>query len=210
MNVNLPGVPALARAAAGVLIGGCVFAIVFLICAQGSFRRGITDFEFAHVLGTAMQGTAKEETGAQALGVIGDSAGPTALKATVVAGICLMAFHALVITRVVRRGWIVQGLVLGAVTFLALGVIYVPYADARLDTPIGAWGVDQGRMTPVVLAGSSLIAALVGARCYDLAERATWWRSEPVAVDEHIAGLTGGDESLELPEQGAEGGVIRP
>ena len=209
MNVNLPGIPAIARAVAGVLIAGVVFAVVFLICAQGSFRRGITDFDFAHVLGTAMQGTAKEETGAEALGVIGDSAGPTALEATLVAGVCLLAFHALVIVRLVRRSWLVQGLVLAAVTFLVLGLVYVPYADSKLDTPIGPWGSDQGGMTPVVLAGASLIAALVAARIYDLTERASWWRSEEVTVDEQLAEITGSDESLELPEQGPEQGAVR-
>jgi hypothetical protein len=62
----------------------------------------------------------------------------------------------------------------------------------------------------VVLAGASLIAALVAARCYDLAERASWWRPEAVAVDEQLAALTGTEESLELPEQGPEQGAVRP
>ncbi len=210
MNVNLPGVPALARAVAGVLIGGAVTAVVFLICVQGSFHQGITDFDFAHVLGTAIEGTATEETGADALGVIGDSAGPTALWTTVVCGIVLLAFHALVIVRFVRRRWEIQGLVLGLTLFLAVGLIYVPYVDSRLDSPIGPWGADQGGWTPFVFAGSSVIAALVGARCYDLARRASWWRPETVEVEEQLAELTGmGDESFELPEQGSEQGVIR-
>jgi len=210
VTVSLPGLPALARGVAGVLIGGVVTAIVFLICVQGSFHEGITDFDFAHVLGTAVEGTATEETGAEALGVIGDSAGPTALWITVVSGIVLLAFHALVIVRLVRRHWVVQGVALAVVLFLAIGLIYIPYADARLDTPMGPWGADQGGWTPIVFAGSSLIAALVGARCYDLAERASWWEAEKLAVDEQLAELTGVDESLELPEQDAERGVIRP
>ena len=41
---------------------------MFLICVQGSFRQGITDFDYAHVLGTAIEGTATEESGAEALG----------------------------------------------------------------------------------------------------------------------------------------------
>lgn len=209
MNVSLPGVPALARGVAGVVIGGVVTAAVFLICVQGSFHEGITDFDFSHVLGTAIEGTATEQTGAQALGVIGDSAGPTALWTTIACGIVLLAFHGLVIVRLVRRGWVVQGLVLALVLFLAIGLIFVPCVDARLDTPIGPWGADQGGWTPVVFAGSSVIAALVGARCYDLAERASWWRPEPVAVDEQLAELTGVDESLELPEEGSEEGLIR-
>jgi hypothetical protein len=206
----MPGLPALARAAAGVLIAGVVTAIVFLVCVQGSFRKGITDFDYAHVLGTAVEGTATEESGAEALGVIGDSAGPTALWTTIVAGIVLLAFHALVTARFVRGGWVVKGIALGIVCFLAIGLIYVPYVDAQLDTPIGWWGADQGGWTPIVFLGSSLIASLVGARCYDLAERATWWEEEKVAVDEQLAELTGVDESLELPEQGPEQGAVRP
>jgi hypothetical protein len=210
VTLNLPGFPALARAVAGVLIGGVVTAIVFLICAQGSFRQGITDFDYAHMLGTAIEGTATEESGAEALGVIGDSAGPTALWTTIIAGIVLLAFHALVVARFVRRGWVIKGIALGIVAFIAIGVIYIPYVDARLDTPVGPWGVDQGGMTPLVFLGSSLIACIAGARCYDLAERASWWEEEKVAVDEQLAELTLVDESLELPEQGPKQGAIRP
>ncbi len=210
MNVSLPGLPAVARAAAGAVIAGVVTAIVFLICVQGSFRQGITDLDFAHVLGTAVEGTAVEESGSDALGVIGDSAGPTALWVTIVAAIVILAFHALVITRFVKRHWLVQGAVLGVVIFLALGLVYVPYVDANLDTPIGPWGADQGGVTPLVLLASALIAGMVGARCYDLAARASWWQEEQLAVDEQLAELTGVDESLELPEQRAEEGAMRP
>ena len=121
MTLNLPGFPALARAVAGVLIGGVVTAIVFLICVQGSFRQGITDFDYAHVLGTAIEGTAVEESGAEALGVIGDSAGPTALWTTIIACIVLLAFHALVIARLVHRRWVLKGAVLGIVGGLWAG-----------------------------------------------------------------------------------------
>ncbi|HET6692144.1 MAG TPA: hypothetical protein VFG74_14905 [Miltoncostaeaceae bacterium] len=210
MTVNLPGLPALARAAAGVLFGGAVVAIVFLICVEGSFHQGYTDFDFAHVFGTAIKGTATEEHGSEALGVVGDSVGPTALWATVVCGIVLMAVHALVIVPLVRRRWEVQGLALAVVMFLAIGLVYVPYVDGRLDTPIGAWGSDQGGSTPFVFAASSVIASLVGARCYDLARSARWWRPERV-VDEQLTELTGIDtELLELPEERREQGAVRP
>lgn len=209
MNVNLPAAPAVARAIAGVLIGGVVAAITFLICVQGSFHKGITEFDFAHSLGTAVRGTATERTGAEALGVIGDSAGPTALWTTIICGIVLLAFHALVIVRLVRRSWVVQGLVLAVVLFLAVGLIYVPFVAARLDSPIGPWGSDQGGWTPLVFAGSSLIAALIAARIYDLTGRPSWWRPQRVQVDEQLAELTGLDESFELPEQRSEEGLIR-
>jgi len=210
VTISLPRLPALARAVAGVLMAGVVAGFLFLICVQGSFRQGITDFDFAHVLGTAIKGSAEERQGADALGVIGDTAGPTALYATLIAGVCLFAVHALVVVRLVRAHWLVQGLVLGAVGFLAIGLIYVPYAEANLDTPVGAWGADWGSHTPLVLALSVLIASIVGARVYDLAVRASWWEQESVHVDDQLAELTGLDESLELPEQGAEQGVMRP
>ena len=60
-----------------------------------------------------------------------------------------------------------------------------------------------------MFAGSSLIASPIGARCYDLSQRASWWRPEKVAVNEQLAELTGLDESLELPEEGTEEGLIR-
>ena len=62
MTVSRPG----ARPGPGsraVLMAGAITAIVFLICVQGSFHEGITDFDFTHVLGTAIEGTATEETG---------------------------------------------------------------------------------------------------------------------------------------------------
>ncbi len=209
MTVSLPGVPAIARGIAGVLIAGVITPIVFLICVQGSFNEGITDFDFSHVLGTAIEGTATEVTGGQALAVVGDSVGPTALWTTIACGIVLLAFHALVVVRLVRRGWVVQGLVLALVLFLAIGLIYVPFVDARLDTPIGPWGADQGGWTPFVFAASSVIAALIGARCYDLVRRASWWEEESLGVEEQLAELTAVEGSLELPEQGPEEGLIR-
>jgi hypothetical protein len=211
VNVNLPGLPAFARAAAGALMGGVVAALIFLVMVQGSFHKGITDFDYAHVLGTAIKGTAEEQRDSDALGVIGDTAGPTALWTTLVAGVVLMAVHGLVVTRFVRRRWEIQGLVTGLIAFLAIGVIYGPYVDANLDSPIGPWGADQGGWTPIVFLVSCVAASLVGSRCYSLAVDAGWWETDRVVVDEQLAELTGVDtELLELPEKGAEQGTMRP
>ena len=203
--------PALARGVAGVLIGGIITALTFLIMVQGSFRQGIMDFDWGHVLGTSIHGSAEETTGGQALDVIGDTAGPDALYATLIAGVVLLAFHALVVVRFVRKPWPVQGLVLGVVAFLAIGFIYMPYVDANLDTPIGLWGSDQGSWTPVVLGLSALGACQLGARVYDLASRPSWWQSQEITIDETLESLTGVDTaSLELPEKGAEKSSMRP
>ena len=144
--------------------------VVFLIMVQGSFRKGYTDLDFNHVLGTMIKGSAEEETGAsEALGVVGDTAGPTGLYATLAGAVVLMLRStALVITPLVRRHWAIQGLVLGAVTALVVGLVFCGVADARLDTPTGLFGVDAGGITPVVIVLCSLGFGLVGARCYSL------------------------------------------
>ena len=198
------------RRIAGVIIAGVVTALVFLIMVQGSFRQGYTDFDFAHVLGTAIEGTAEEETGGEAFAVIGDSVGPTALYATILASIVLLAFHALVVVPLVRLHWAIQGLVLGVVAFLAIGLIYVPYADARLDTPIGAWGAEGGGITPLVFGLSALGSCVVGARCYDLAASKRWWQPKEIEVDQTLEELGIEASSLELSKEGPEQGSMRP
>jgi hypothetical protein len=118
-----------------------------------------------------------------------------------------MALHGLVITRLVRRSWPVQGLVLGVVTALVLGLVFCGVADARLDTPTGIFGADAGGITPLVIVLSSLGFGLIGARCYSLVTSASWWeaREEDVAATiDSIAELEEPDRSLELPEDGPE------
>ena len=98
-----------ARMVAAPVISGSVGAIVFLVMIQGSFRKGYTDLDFNHVLGTLISGETAESGGTnEALGVVGDRVGPTGLLATVLGGIVLMAIHELVITRVVRRHWLIR------------------------------------------------------------------------------------------------------
>ncbi len=198
----------LARAALGVALGAGVAAVIFLIMIQGCFRQGYTDLDFNHVLGTMIQGSAEEETGvSEAFGVIGDSAGPTGLYATLVGAGVLMLFHALVIHRFVRRHWVVQGLVLGAVTSLVVGLVFCGAADARLDTPTGLFGVDAGGMTPLIIVCCSLGFGLVGARVYSLVMGARWWQvreEDAVAAIESVAELEPAEGSFELAEEGPE------
>jgi hypothetical protein len=201
-------VRSVAREALATALSAVVAALLFLIMVQGSFRQGYTDLDFNHVLGTLVKGTAEEETGTtDAFGVIGDTAGPTGLYATLGAAAVLMAFHGLVLRRLVKRGWPIQGLALGVLTFLVVGFGFGGVAEARLDTPTGLFGVDAGGLTPLVLGIPSLVFGLVGVRCYELVANAAWWEereTDLVAAIESVAELEEPDESLELPEEGPE------
>ena len=80
------------RFVVGVLVASVMGDVVFLIMVQGSFRKGHTDLDFNHVLGTMAKGTAEETSGNRgALGVVGDTAGPTGFYATLVGAIVLLS-----------------------------------------------------------------------------------------------------------------------
>lgn len=182
------------RAVVAPIVSGAVGAIAFLIMIQGSFRKGYTDLDFNHVLGTLIEGDAREiDRATDALGVVGDTVGPTGLWATVVLGISVMAVHELVVTRLVRRHWTIQAIPLAVLTMLAVGLLFCGLASRRFDTPTGLFGVDAGGITPIVIVVSSAGFALVGARVHDLATRAAWWeeRPDPLAQSalEEVAGI---------------------
>jgi hypothetical protein len=200
------------RTALAIVVSGLLGALLFLIMTQGSFHQGYTVFEYNHVLGTLIRGSAEQVSGTtEPFAVVGDTAGPTGLDATVIAAIVLMAFHALVIDRLVRRHWAIRGLVLGIVTALVVGVGFCAIADARLDTPVGLFGADADGMAPVVLVLSSLAFGLVGARCYSLIRSPGWWepREEDVAAQvDSITEIVDAGDSLELAEEGPEEGRV--
>jgi hypothetical protein len=196
---------AVVHAVAAIVVSAVVGAVVFLIMIQGSLRQGYTDLDFNHVLGTMIRGSAEEKraTG-DALSVIGDTAGPTGLYATFAGAAVLMIVFALLIAPRVRRHWTIQGLVLGAVTALVVGLLFCSVADARLDTPTGLFGVDAGGITTVVIVCSSLGFGLVAARCHSLMTNAAWWEERKEDVAAEIESIVELDPSLELPEERGE------
>jgi hypothetical protein len=199
------------RFVVAVVVSAAVATVIFLIMVQGSFRKGYTDLDFNHVVGTVVKGTASEAATAHgALGVVGDTAGPSGLYSAFVGAAVLLALYGLV-THVVHRHWVVQGLGLGVVTFLVLGLVFAPIADARLDTPTGLFGVDAGGFTVVVLGVSALGFGLVAARCYDLIQSAHWWRPTEATLEEVLeaVGEVEVERSLELPEERPEQGGMR-
>lgn len=186
-----------AREVVAPVVAGVLGAVVFLVMVQGAFRRGHTDLDFNHVLGTIIQGEASEVGSTnQALGVIGDTAGPTGLYATIISGIVLVAIHGLIVTRLVRYHWLVGALALWALTFLALGLVYAPVADARLDSPIGTLGADAGAMTPIVLLISALGFAVIGARVQSLMVRPDFWQAHSGEFERQLEEVAGINEPI--------------
>lgn len=194
-----------------VVVAAAAGSAIFLIMIQGSLHKGFTDLDFGHTLGTAVKGTTLRDTEArEALGLVGDQAGPIGLYATLIGAAALLAVYGLVLRRV-HRHWVVTGLGLGVVTFLVLGLGFGPIADVRQDeSPTGLFGVETGGFTVVVLFLSALGFGVVAARCYDLIMSAEWWEPRTVEGDE-VAAVTGVEEdgSLELPEEGTEEGGVR-
>jgi hypothetical protein len=200
------------RFVVGVVVAAVAGVAIFLIMVQGSFHKGYTDLDFNHVAGTAVKGTTLRETEARAaLGLVSDSAGPVGLYSALIGAIVLLTVYGLV-TRVVRRHWVLQGAGLGVITFLLIGLVFAPIADVRQDgSPTGLFGVDAGGFTVVVLALSALGFGLVAARCYDLILSPEWWRPRETTIDEMLEAVGEVEEepSLELPEQGPEEGGMR-
>lgn len=198
------------RFVVAVVVAAAVGTAIFLVMVQGSFHKGYTDLDFNHVLGTAVKGTTLKDTQArEALGLVGDTAGPVGLYSGLLGAAVLMAIYGLVIRRV-HRHWALTGLGLGVVTFLVIGLA-APIADVRQDEfPTGLFGVDAGGFTVVVLGLSALGFGLVAARCYDLIASADWWEpTESVLDDVELVTDVDGEGSLELPEQGPEQGGVR-
>lgn len=106
-----------------------------------------------------------------------------------------MLVYALVIVPLVRRGWIVRGLVLAAATLLALGLIFPPLASQYLADDLGPFGTDYGTATVISFILSSLVFGIVGARCHDLAASARWWTPRGEVLGESLEELDPGRRS---------------
>lgn len=200
-----------ARVTCAVVFGGLVAGVAFLILIQEAERRGHTELDFNHTLGTiVLGGEPASETTRAALGVIGDPAAPRGLLTTMILAVVMMAVHAAAVVPLVRRGWLIQGLVLGAVTFLAVGLIYPPLASDHLDQSLGPFGSGFGTSTVVAFAVASLGYGIAGSRCYSLIVSAPWWvpRGDDLETALQEVDL-GGLPSLELPEERREDGGVR-
>jgi hypothetical protein len=157
----------LARRLAGIVIGGGLGAILWLVVMQDGFQRDFfgrrwSDHDFARALG-------KLAGGAEG------SFRQRGFYATVVIAAVLVAVYGLVASRL-PGSWIRHALGMTAVVFLLWGAVFGPIVAAREPTEKGGFfGFEAGGTTWVVVAIASLGFAFVAVRIYRLMSDSDWW-----------------------------------
>jgi hypothetical protein len=200
------------RHIAGVVFGGAIGGIVWLVVLQEGPERGWSDHNYNQVMGQVFVG--REDDVARA-GFYG----------TIAVGIALAAVYALVFEPLARgKHRAVAPLVFAAVPLLLWGFVLSPgvtaYADTAIDVesqviPGGVFGLDGGRVTLVLGIVGSLLFALAVSRIYRLMTMPAWWKSRGSNHSMAQGVLDGlisrsapapSPESLKLPEEGREEG----
>jgi hypothetical protein len=194
------------RRVVGVVVGGLVGAITWLIVMQEGYKRGVTDHDYNRVMGQVFKDATDPDVAR------------TGYRATLVVGVIMAAIFALVVHRWTRdkRG-IIAALWFALVPLLAWGLLLAPLVDAYRPTgvgqepvpiPGGVFGLDGGFWTLPLAMAASLLVSLVIVRSYRLMSTASWWRTRPVAPGEAVHDIVGLADvtplSLELPEERAE------
>ena len=186
---------ALGRRLAGVIVGGALGALVWLIIMQEGLRHGWTDHDFNDGMGAL-------------LGASGD-AERTGFRGTLVLGLLLGVVYVLVQPWIARRVWW-RGLAFTLVPFVLWGAVFCPLIDSRVaGDPSGLFGSDAGSWTWLVALAASLGYTVVLARVYALMSTAWWWRPREREVAETIEAITE-PGSLELSEERPEERRVGP
>lgn len=210
--MNSATVLAALRHVAGVVVGGAIGGIVWLIVLQEGPERGWSDHDYNQIMGQVFVG--REDDVARA-GFYG----------TLLAGIALAAIYALVIERLARgRHRAVAPLTFALLPFFSWGLVLSPGVTALEDTAIdvsprripgGAFGLDGGGVTLVLGVVGSLLFALAVSRIYRLMTTPAWWKSRGSdhsiakgVLDELISrsAPAAAPDSLKLPEEGRKEG----
>ena len=198
---------ALARAAlrhaSGVVLGGLLAAVAWLIVMQEGVLRGWTEHDYLQTIGQVVVGRA-------------DNVARAGMRLTLVLAVGIAAIYALVFDRFVRgRGW-TRALIFAAVPFLLWGLVLAPFAgglkdtaagEARVEIPGGPFGLDGGGATILIGAVASVVYAFIVARCYRLMRQERWWvaaRERPGALAREAIEEIITPGSLELPEERRE------
>lgn len=207
-----PPVRSLTRSVVAIVVAGVVAALTWLVVVQEAGKRGYTDLDVNHALGEVIRGPV--DTGRvrsdDALGVIGDPVAPTGFRVALIAGILILALHALVAPRLSIGRWYLRALPLALVVFLLTAFVYAPLVESRGVASAGVLGLGAGAGTPLVFLAGALAFGIAGARVHELMAGSRWW--EPKEEDLGVASLEAvvaasekrGETSLELAEEGSE------
>ena len=184
-----------AREVTAVVGAGVLGAVAWLIIVQEGENKGLTELDFARGLALSV--------GAD--GVNRQEVGSTGFYATIVLGVALMALHAILVPRFVRRQWWWQAVPVGLAAFLLWGLAFSPVR------PSGVLGLEAGGVVSmlVFLVGAAAFA-IIGVRVYTLVSRADWWEAKEDRLEEELDQLAEQQRLLELPEERREEGGVRP
>lgn len=200
------------RHVAGVVVGGAIGGIVWLVVLQEGPERNWSDHNYNQIMGQVFVG--REDDVARA-GFYG----------TLLFGIALAAIYALVFEGFFRgKHRALAPLTFALVPLFLWGLVLSPGVTAFEDTAIdvrpqvipgGAFGLDGGGVTLVLGIAGSLLFALAVSRIYRLMTTPAWWRSRGSdhsmakgVLDELISRSTStaAPDSLKLPEEGRKEG----
>jgi hypothetical protein len=198
----------LLRHVAGVVVGGAIGGIVWLIILQEGPERQWSDHDYNQIMGQVFVGREDDVATAGFLATLG----------TGVALALLYAFAFEPLGRNRGRAW--APLCFAAVPLALWGLVLSPgvtaYKDTAIDVrpeviPGGAFGLDAGGVTLVLGVVGSLLFALAVSRIYRLMITPSWWKARgsdhamAKGVLEELIARTP-DPSLELPEERREEG----
>ncbi len=196
-----------ARELTGMVAGGFLGAVAWMIVANEGFSRGWSDQNFPEALG-------------EIRGAVLTDVPRVGLWTGLFIGTVLAAVLLPIIYRVMPGPWYLRAVPLAIVAFLLWGLWYSPEISGESAFPGGFFGSEAGTGTLITFAVTALAYGAVAGRVYSVAVRRDFWEPkendlreqgaqviEELGLDEDLGLSEDGDASLELPEQwGSESG----
>ncbi|MEW6582898.1 MAG: hypothetical protein AB1416_09075 [Actinomycetota bacterium] len=188
------------RHIAGVVAGGVLGALLWLIVMQQGPEHELTDHDFNQIMGQVFVDRSADVAKA-------------GLWGTFAFGILIACLYPPVFHRMERhRGPVVAAAAFAVVPFLLWGIAFSPVVTAFVDVPTGEaprhipggpFGSEGGAAAVILGLVASAVYATMASRAYSLMSRRDWWerryRRSGIA-QETIVEIVG-DPSLELAEQ---------
>ena len=187
---------ALVREAVGLIGGGVLGAIAWMIVSHEALNRGWNDQDFSRALGEILGAT---DTDVPRLGLwVG-----LAIGAGLAIAILPISF------RLIPGSWWLRSLPLILVSFALWGFWFSPLAGEKSSYSGGLFGSDAGADELITYAITAFVYGTVAGRVYSVMASAGFWRPKDndlrgqgaEMLDELLEDRTQGAASLELPEE---------